>query len=253
MEYFRQIPSLDQRASLPAGYVLTAYALYAVTVFMPGKSARLFITFPLLLLLAAACPFYTTGNASSDYGNAYILLSLVLFYLDFLLLCPLQGESMRFVGPQRGAKSITGVGEDDCATVQDKLVWTARLVTISRGIGWNVQVKGVPAHPLAKSTRSDFVRKMVFRAGRSWVYKLLFMAGMGFATTMKEDAKSSTTRWAMGIAIGWCGAAHSYTGIKWLYSSGAAASVAIGLCEPWEWPPMFGSLRDAWSVRQMWR
>lgn len=63
MNFLRGIyPALGERHPLPALYVPTAYILYAVAIFMPGKISRVFIILPLLVLLALGKPFYTLGK-----------------------------------------------------------------------------------------------------------------------------------------------------------------------------------------------
>lgn len=255
MEFLNSIyPPLHERTPLPALYVPAAYALYALTPFLPGKTGRNFIIFPLLLSLALANPFYTLGDANGDYGTSIAPIGLCLMYFDFFVLCVHEDDQVRYSGA-RGpdAAKDAGTGEDDCKTLSEKIKWSLRLTTAIRGIGWNWQVKGVPPLRDAELTRRKFVMRQLARASLLWVCKMLSLYLLAFTGTAEKHTRSPLLRWAFYAAFGWCGAASGWNGLKVIYHVSAAINVGIGLCEQWEWPPLFGSLSEAWSVRQMWR
>ncbi len=254
MDFLRRLyPPLNERRPLPALYIPTIYVIYAITVFIPGKYARIFVTFPVLLVLALGVPCFTTGDISQDYGSGGAPFSLLLAYIDFYIFSQLEDEPRRWTGQLNPKNAVTDIREDDCTTMWQKIEWTLRFTTIVRGIGWNVQVKGVPVHHAANSSRFEFVRQIAFFSARCWVYKLLCVAGIGFATSIHAESESPVLRPCTSILIGWLGGAWAMNGINWLYSTAAALTVALGIYQPWEWPPLFGPLSEAWSVRQMWR
>jgi hypothetical protein len=45
---------------------------------------------------------------------------------------------------------------------------------------------------------------------------------------------------------------HSWALNNGVYDALAFVSVILGICEPEDWPPLFGSLRAAWTVRGFW-
>ena len=246
-------PALKHRYQRPSLYLQTAYFLFIITPLFPRKSGRICIILPLLIILAVIYPCFTTGNFSDDYNQFFPLVTLPLAFLDFFVLSPLEGDDVRFLKPPQPGKEATGVSESDCSTAWEKLKWALRLVTNMRGVGWNWQVKGVPEHSNSGLRRFDFVVKYLILAGRSWIYKIMCHYLIGIATAGQFYTNNAIILRVCDVLIGWAGASWAYHGLNSVYRLGAALSVAIRLCEPWEWPPLFGSLSDAWSVRQMWR
>lgn len=174
-------------------------------------------------------------------------------FIDFLVICPLESEPLRFTGRLEQSRKDVGISEDDCSTPGQKFRWAARTVTTLRGIGWNVQVKGIPDHPDAYTGRWIFVRRSLLRSAISQCRRLISVYAIGLAIAARESPRLSASSWIWSVVIGWAGGSWAYNGVDAAYNLGAALTVAVGLCEPWEWPPMFGPLKEAWSVRQMWR
>ena len=255
MEYLTKLyPAMDERRPIPGFYVETIYFLYATTFLIPWKSARVFFTFPLLLFLAVARPAFTAGSIGEDYNGGIPVFLLTAAYIDFIVLSPLEDEHVRFMGPRLPEEyKRDRFNEDSSTTLWQKVKWTLRLTTTTRGIGWTWQVKNVPSHLDSGLSRFDFVRKYLLRSGLSWIYKMLWLYLIGFCREAQADSDDALLSLVFDVATGWCGACWAYNGINAIYRFAAAVSVAIGLCEQWEWPPMFDKLSDGWSVRQMWR
>ena len=247
-------PILDERYRRPGMYWQTAYLLFAITPLVAGITSRVLTILPLLVMLAVSYPLSTAGNVNDDYGQAFPILAMPLAFLDFFVLTPLQGEDVRLEGQLSPATGKgNGTGEEDCDTSWEKLKWGVRLATTMRGIGWNWQVKGVPQHPNSRLRRFDFVVQYFILAVLSWSLKFACHYFIGVATGGKLYTDNLIAIRTFDVIIGWSGACWAYHGLNCYYRLGAAVSVAVGLCDQWEWPPLFGPLSDAWSVRQMWR
>ena len=247
-------PKLEERYPLPRLYVLAAYFLFIITPLIPRMTGRVLIILPLLLILTVSYPFFKTSNINDDYGRSFPILGMPLAFLDFFVLSPLEGEDIRYVGQRRSSSEKNrGVDEDGCDTMWKKVKCSARLVSNMRGIGWNWQVKGVPQPADPNPSRSNFVLKQLMLATLSWNYKMLCRYFTGAATAVKLYTDSTIAHYICDVVIGWCGASWAYNGLNCYYRLCTAVSVAVGLCEQWEWPPLFGPLSDAWSVRQLWR
>ena len=250
----RIYPKLEERYPLPKWWVPGSYVLFALTPLVPGLRARLFTTVPVLVMMVGSNPFFTVNNVTEDYGNAFPILAMTLSWLDFFLLTPAENSGVRFMGQsQSPAGKDTGVSEDHCDTIWKKFKWGCRLSTSMRGIGWSWQVKGVPDHPKSNLSRGAFVFRYLALSALSWVYKMACLYLIGVATGAKLRTNTPMSDRAFDVVVGWCGASWAYNGLNRGYRLGAATSVALGLCDQWEWPPLFGSLSDGWSVRQMWR
>lgn len=246
-------PNLEKRHDLPRWWVPGSIIVFAVTPLIPGARTRMFSILPILIILAAGKPAFTAHSVSDDYGGAFPALAMPLAFLDFFVLSLLEGKEVRFMGRLDSGKAAAGVSEDDCTTTWKKMKWALRLATSMRGIGWDWQVKGVPQHPDGSSGRTSFVIKYLVLAAISWVCKTACLYVIGAATAAKFHTDSPVARGLLDVVVGWCGVSWAYQGLNANYRLGAALSVGVGMCEPWEWPPLFGSLREGWSVRLMWR
>jgi hypothetical protein len=86
------------------------------------------------------------------------------------------------------------------------------------------------------------------------VVSVAMLVILGFSSKIQNEYRSE--HWqsvVLDSVVGWSGAIWIWDRLTCFYSLAAAFSVAVGLCETWEWPPLMGQLSDAWSVRQMWR
>jgi len=185
---------------------------------------------------------------------------MLLWYLDFLVLTPTDGlNAPVYIGSSRTAATSDESKSQalaDLSSPLQKLCWAFSLMIPShRGIGWNWQVKGVPSDPNAKLSKWKYVRKHTQRIALTYFRSVAMLVIMGLSSTMQNKLGNEKS-WEsifLDVIIGWSGAIWVWDRLNCFYSLLAALSVAIGLCETWEWPPLTGLLKDAWSVRQMWR
>jgi hypothetical protein len=244
-------PSPEDRRPAPALLVPAFYVLFAFAPLLESRFARLSILI-LLITLATSSPYFAAKTLNEDYSRGLPSFAIPIFFADLLLLS--RAGSIRFI---RHSKNSTdqkaGVSDDDCETLWEKFKWGFRLVVSFRLIGWNVQVKGVPRHPNQDLSRRDFVLKYLILSGLCWTYKLAFQYLIGVAIAGRANAPGPSANPFFDILEGWSGALWAAVGLNQYYRLAAAISIGIGLCDPWEWPPFFGSLRDGWSVRQIWR
>ncbi|KAI0010928.1 hypothetical protein F4779DRAFT_260529 [Xylariaceae sp. FL0662B] len=244
-------PPIEERAPLPAFYLPAAFALlvlgYAIG---PGLIRNTAIS-SLLLLLTLQRPYYTAGSVASDYSFSGVCIIYFLASLD------LGNSNPRWIGrtdkpaPKDGS---SGVAWRDAKTWPQRLGWAFNLATTNRGIGWDWQVKGVPAHPEPDATRLRFVGKRVLDFARHVALKSLAVYGIGFCQTV-QPAVVQTSPWTahlLGVIENWCGAVWGWNTIGLAYAAGAAITVLLGIYEPWQWPPMLNSVTMAWSVRRIW-
>jgi hypothetical protein len=129
------------------------------------------------------------------------------------------------------------------------------MIPSHRGIGWNWQVKGVPSDPNTKLIKWAYVRTHLHRAALTYLRSVGMLVIMGFSSMMQKECHPSqaSVSTVLDVVVGWSGAIWVWDRLNCFYSLLAALSVACAVSETWEWPPLTGQLRDAWSVRQMWR
>ncbi|KAI1087688.1 hypothetical protein F5B19DRAFT_60572 [Rostrohypoxylon terebratum] len=242
-------PPLAERLPLPPQQLPAAHAVVLLGyVLGPGP----FLTFSVtcvLLPLAFLRPFYTSGDVVTEYTMSSMFLVLWIKYLDH----GLKGEGgPRYRGKVGGPGEGGGVGARDAKTWMEKGKWALRLMTTMRGIGWDWRVKNVPPHPEADMAPLQFVWGQVVQLVWRAALKAVAVYVIGFCKAIEPSVTSSAGNWFLDSVVAWCGAAWSWNTIGMSYAAGAAITALLGICEPWEWPPVFGSLGDAWSVRQVW-
>ncbi|UPX10549.1 uncharacterized protein EKO05_0001201 [Ascochyta rabiei] len=73
------------------------------------------------------------------------------------------------------------------------------------------------------------------------------------ASALEENAAvSPLPAFLLDAVIGWAGAILIYFHICSFYSLSSAVTVALGIYEMWQFPPLVGDVRDAWSAKQFW-
>ena len=267
MDVFASIyPALSEREALPAYYTPACLTLCLLPFLTKNKRLVSISTFPLLLYLCVRWPCYTNGDPSSDYYNNSHFIAIPLWYLDFVFLTSRDGDDApAFVGSKlmtegRGAdKRVASAQRQqwrDLRTFSQRMKWASRLMLpAQRGIGWNWQVKGVPSDPLAKIPRWHFVRRQIWLALFFYAQSIGALAAVGFGYALRAQLEPDRRvgRAIAGVVMGWSGAVWVWDRLSCAYSLAAALGVASGITGTWEWPPLMGALKDAWSVRQMWR
>lgn len=156
-----------------------------------------------------------------------------------------------YIGDGRGE----GVRWGDAKGVWERVGWAGKLmVPGQRGVGWSWGVGNVPIDGDAGLEKWSYVRRKVWRAGRAYVWSVCMLGVMGGASAVEKDDRweESVGKFLVNAVIGWAGALWILGRLQCFYSVCAAVSVAVGLCEKWQWPPLVGSVRDAWSVGRVW-
>lgn len=257
-------PPLSDRKPLPFYYTPACLLLSILPFLFQNKKLISTLTFPLLLYLCLSWPCFTTGNPSDDYYNGSQFIAIPLWYLDFVFLTPRDGEgSPAFVGEQTlrenaadGEKKFHATNWKDLTTLSQRAKWAFRLMLpAQRGIGWNWQVKGIPTDSEAALPKWHYVRSKAIWVIFYYLQSTVALTALGFGIGLRErctpDQKIESL--VAGATVGWVGAIWVWDRLNCAYSLAAAFSVALGMTGTWEWPPLMGPLRDAWSVRQMWR
>jgi hypothetical protein len=71
--------------------------------------------------------------------------------------------------------------------------------------------------------------------------------------TDRDPAVSITDQgiWWQAISV-WCFWLSAYGAISMQYTLLSIVTVALGISEPVDWPPVFGSFSDAYTIRRAW-
>ncbi|KAF2264629.1 hypothetical protein CC78DRAFT_601276 [Lojkania enalia] len=150
-------------------------------------------------------------------------------------------------------------GTDMLAFGPMKFLWVAAMMFNARLVRWNLQVKNVPPQ-----TR---LRKLNFLAARMLqLVKLVLVTDLVFQLAIRlfwtrpdgsvhPDSKYLTIRnesWGrsfLNALVFGCG---PYFSMNLQYVVAAIFSVSFNLSQPADWPPLYGRITDATTVRAFW-
>jgi len=173
------------------------------------------------------------------------VMILLLSASDYLLLTDVQRE-LRLIGQ---SKSISD------APLSDRLIWAFKLVTGPRGIGWAHEPTAVlPPRPTTL-TRGQFIVSRI-----KWLvfYALVFDVGQMLARHNPSFQQTAPPLAEQGLL--W----RSYTMFTFFIISPtflimgwnlipSLVFVTAGFSEPSEWPHLFGSMSEAYTIHNFWR
>lgn len=150
-------------------------------------------------------------------------------------------------------------------TASDRLLpsihGSVRLLFTLRGLNTPWQVKGVPSQPAFLTNKGDssisrgryFLRQFLFLAWQYLAMDVLYVLSVRKAASKVESAGASAPMsWSSRIyltALSWFVVARLL--IDSFYRFAALIAVGMGDC-PGNWPPLIGSMGDAYTVRYFW-
>lgn len=251
----RFYPLLDARPPLPSFYLPLTFITTLLPFFLPAERrlTRLLIILATLLPLFLLRPVFTAGKPGDDYNTATPPFSWIWQTIDFAIIEPSQGNPPKYIGDPK--RKNAPLAEQDTKTFWERLKWTTRLHTTPRGIGWSWKVKNVPQHPDGELPPWRFVQVQLFKVAYHFVFKQIILHLLGISQYFHAVTNSTTSPFLHQIAlisVGWCTAVYVWHNLQFTNQAAAAVTVFLGICSPWEWPPIVGPLSEAWSVRQMW-
>ena len=178
--------------------------------------------------------------------NAEPVAILLFSASDYLLLTDVQRE-LRLIGQP---KSISD------APLSDRLIWGVKLITANRGIGWTHEPTTALLPRPTNLTRGQFI---ISRLKRLVLHALLLDVGqMIIRRNPSRFHKTAPPMAEQGVL--WC----SYSMLTFVLNAAPMLTilanllpslvlVTAGLSEPSEWPHLFGSWSDAYTIHNVWR
>ncbi|PYH48329.1 wax synthase family protein [Aspergillus saccharolyticus JOP 1030-1] len=156
---------------------------------------------------------------------------------------------------------ITNV--DLTTTIQPNRLQTAwRYLLTIRGIGTPWQLKQLPAYPRVLRTnpppsRTQYaVRHLAIVVWQVLFLRLLAHPSLHPSQPFYDDGQEFSyrlTQWPSRLVSTYIlGVIPSYLFLDILYRCGAMVAVGTGLQTMADWPPLFGNLADAWTLRGFW-
>ncbi|KAI8957042.1 hypothetical protein F5Y11DRAFT_113937 [Daldinia sp. FL1419] len=246
-------PPIEERVPLPILYTPGALLLLAVGYAIGPGLIQTTVISSLLVLLFLLRPYYAIGNAVHDYGLSGWFIVFLLLFLDFSSTNPRWTGRTDGFSSRRDGKDIPQ-SDLKTKTWPQRFVWGLRLATTLRGIGWDWQVKGVPAHLDPDASRLQFVRRRILDLVGHFTVKSIALYVIGLCETVQQAMPSSSlwSGWLAEVIENSAAAIWAWNTVGFAYAIISATAVLLGISEAWEWPPMLNSVATATSVRRTW-
>lgn len=236
----------------------TAILTSSVRSSSPVRNAFFILHLTFLIQAFLAAPPSNITSTAVTYTASLLLGNLCARYIDRLYMHV----------PERDFHRVNADGSKEDANQLPwprKLLWAIELFCITRGKGWDWQVTGIPK--AQSQTRSRFV--IVHLLEYVVMYGGLYLVGlmsqnirMGFPAVsnlplreMAISISSNPVFLYIFIVLAYAITIHSHFGILTLPLSVLCVGLKLGPSswqEPQSWPPNFGSLKDAYSIRRFW-
>jgi len=196
---------------------------------------------PIFVLCIYSVFFCASESPTSDFAFSIALMGLVATASDYIFLRN-HRPPLRKIGQKKATSEMT---------FTERIVWSASLLATPRGIGWaHEPTAQIPPRPTV--SRGKFIASQFL-----WIifYCILF----DFALLQLQRNPCFRTGGPSLTAFGWWWRTTAWFHVVTAYCtmSGLCAiqsiiSVATGLSEPRDWPHLFGSLRNAYTLRKCW-
>ncbi|KAF9048827.1 hypothetical protein BJ165DRAFT_1526244 [Panaeolus papilionaceus] len=200
----------------------------------------------------------TTGDPQADVGAGGALATLLLVGFDFLIATDAQREL--YPVDDTGKRIGQPISE---VPLQTRIKWAFQLIGNLRGVGWNFEPR------FLLEERSKIGKKEVSRGSfvRRQLIRLIFLAfldqfgtQLGFINPVFSSTyllSPQTTHSGFVRALWRClglatFAVTSYARIGGLHCAMSLVAVSLFNSRIQDWPPLFGSIKDAWTVQHFW-
>ena len=197
---------------------------------------------PISTLCIYSSFFCASNSVTFDYPFIQVFINLIPTSTDYILLRYHHQPELRKIGQKKSTAEMS---------FTERLAWALSLLSTSRGIGWaHEPTSHIPTRPT--SSRRTFILSQTL-----WIIPryILFDAALihirqnpcyrtGGPSLGAFGWGWRTTAWVFIVSI--------YCSMSNLYAALSIVAVATGLYEPRDWPPLFGSPLDAYTVRNCW-
>ena len=263
-------------------YTALAFILASLVPCFPQKSVSrrgvLALQIYCTVLTFVAPPPSGIDNTAVVYTAGVLCGNLLARYLDRLYVRIPEREFFRLADEEptsqlsastKGRDAINPSDGEDASKLPpaSKFLWMVELLGVTRGIGWNWRVTGIPRNP-ANLSRRNFLQTCALK------YVGMYL-GLYFISLSCDRILSSfralqdypelqaaliysTSRPLFlytFIVLGWALTIYSHFAILMLPLAMVCVGLGVGP-KAWQnaeaWPPNFGSFADAYSIRRFW-
>lgn len=222
--------------------------LVASLVVKPTPYRALF-AIPLLGIAYYLLYYTTTGDAVTDLAIGDPITALAATAIDFIILSEPQTQLFKR-GQQTPSVAFPSLWE--------KIKWALDLLTSHRGIGWTHEpTDRLPLAPFAneKPSRWKFIGYQLLTIASCflmWDISAIYTRGNPVFTIAGPPLSSEPLLWRCINMWAWAIPAAAALTIS--HALASIAFVSLGIWSDLsQWRPFFGSLKDAYTVRRLWR
>ena len=216
--------------------------LFALVLGARPNARYIWIFFiPIFVLCIYSAFFCASDDVTRDLAFGMVLGCLTLTASDYILLRNRQPE-LRKIGQKKPTSEMT---------FRERLVWAISLLTALRGIGWAHEPRDqIPPRPT--TSRRKFIASQLL-----WI--IFYSSLLDVALLHRQENPCFNKGRPSFTAFGWwwrttvwLQIVMVYCSLSKIHATLSIVSVATRLCEPGDWPHLFGSLRNAYTVRKCW-
>jgi len=238
---------MQERPFYPGVLYLLLRVPFYIALVITRVDIRRFLFIP-ILVLAIFIARYTADNASSDFVKGISLGTFLFGASDFLLLCSDVQEDIRFEDQKGGMRS---------RPLMERIFWAVRLSMNLRCVGTNIEpTTHLPPRPSRTESRKTYILKQlawVALYGPLWYMVVEFNKWNPRFTEEPSllNAPRGGFPWWWRITV-WGTMVDIYFSMTTMHCIFSIVSVGLRFSKPHEWPPMFGSPLEAYTVRRYW-
>ncbi|RXW19039.1 hypothetical protein EST38_g6808 [Candolleomyces aberdarensis] len=224
-----------------ARVVLAILSLSVLGMTATSPSARKAFFVPIAALSICLVFFTASDNLPNDYFQGCATMINLFRMSDFLLLTDVHKE-IRKKGEIRDVSTLPFLS---------RLWRSLSLYASLRGVGWDHEpTSHLPAPP--KRSKTVFILRQSLVLAQSYLIfnfgNLLVLLNSSFSEG--GPPFSSQKWWIRPTAIGQTLQVNGF--LQGLYTLCSIIGVVANLSTPYDWPPLFGSFTDAYTVRNYW-
>ena len=206
----------------------------------PSQRSQWLFFIPIASICIYLIFFCSSSNPALDMLATASIPATFFLSVDYLLL-------------RKYTRELQPLGQKPLSEMplKDRLWWASSLTRNPRGIGWTHEpTLYIPPRP--SSTGRRFILSqlmwMVFYGLQLDITNILVRANPCFA----YGGPSLITSGWLWRSTAWLFASLAYSSMSLSYITYSVFSVAMGFSEPRDWPPLFGSPLDGYTLRNCW-
>jgi len=233
--------TMHQKTEFKSILFLLAWGITLLSLVVRPSPYRRLLFIPTLSICLYLAFYTTSADIASKNAVACTAFSLIFFSLDLTALTDVQNE-LRLVGQKTSIST---------ASLSDRFWWALRLLSSPRGIGWaHEPTTHILPHPTTSRVR--FLSNQLLRTAKFIIIfdivRVLSYSNPYFQKGGPSLADAGLLWRSTVLAL----VITTYASLARVYTIYSIVSVGFGLTVPGDWPPLFGYLGDAYTVRRSW-